>query len=80
MQTFLYKKEIDDINSSVYLKKDTLVTDALIENFYQEIMGKEEKVLMDLLLSSNPSNFTFCSEITSPCLFNNVAVSCFTFE
>ena len=55
MQTFLYKKEIDDINSSGYLKKDTSVTDALIENFYQEIMGKEEKVLMDLLLSSNPS-------------------------
>ena len=57
VQTFLYKKEIDDINSSGYLKKDTSITDALIENFYQEIMGKEEKVLMDLLLSSNPAQY-----------------------
>ncbi len=54
-QQILWKKEIDKIKKSGYLQKDVNITDALIENFYQKIMGKEEKLLVDLLLAENPS-------------------------
>lgn len=55
MQTFLYKKEIEDISSSEYFKKGSSITDALIENFYNEIMKDEEKQLMQLVFKPNPT-------------------------
>ena len=50
----LWNKEIEEIKSTGYLKENISITDALIENFYNEIMGEEEKILLDLLLSPNP--------------------------
>ena len=55
MRTVLYKREIDDLTASGYLNKDISGADALIEKFYNEIMGVEEKLLIDLMLSDNPA-------------------------
>lgn len=51
----LWKQEIDDINSSGYLKKDVSITDALIENFYNEILTESDKKLLQLAFSLNPT-------------------------
>ena len=39
----LWNKEIEEINKSGYLNKKISITDALIENFYNEILAEEEK-------------------------------------
>ena len=54
-QTILWNKEIDQIKESGYLNKNISVTDALIENFYNEILANEEKLLLKLIFSNNPS-------------------------
>ena len=54
-QTVLWNKEIDQIKESGYLNKNISVTDALIENFYNEILANEEKLLLKLIFSNNPS-------------------------
>ena len=51
----LYKSEIEDIKKSGYLKSDISITDALIENFYEEILTLEEKKLLKLAFKNNPS-------------------------
>lgn len=51
----LWNKEIEEINSSGYLDKNLSVTDALIENFYNEILTLEEKKLLKLTFSENPT-------------------------
>ncbi len=51
----LWKSDIERIKKSGYFKENISITDALIENFYQEIMGEEEKTLIDLLMQENPS-------------------------
>jgi len=50
----LWKKEIDEIRSTGYMKNNISITDALIENFYHEIMKDEEKALMKLVFEKNP--------------------------
>ena len=54
-QTVLWNKEIDQIKESGYLNKNISVTDALIENFYNEILANEEKLLLKLIFSNNPN-------------------------
>ena len=51
----LWNKEIEDIKNSGYLKKDVSITDALIENFYNEILKPEEQKLLELSFSENPN-------------------------
>lgn len=51
----LWNKEIEEIKKSGYLNKNISVTDALIENFYNEIMCPEEKDLIDVIFSVNPT-------------------------
>ncbi len=52
MAQVLYKKEIEDIKSSGYLKRNRNITDALIENFYNEILKDNEKKLLKLAFSN----------------------------
>ncbi len=54
MLQILWNKEIEKIKHAGYLKENTLVTDALIENFFDQILGLEEKLLLKLVLSKNP--------------------------
>jgi len=51
----LWKKEIEQIKDTGYLNSNISITDALIKNFYEEIMSNEEKKLMELVFSSHPS-------------------------
>ena len=51
----LWNKEIEEIKDTGYLNSKISITDALIENFYQEIMLDEEKKLMKLVFSNNPT-------------------------
>ena len=51
----LRNKEIELIGESGYLKKNTTVTDALIENFYNEIFKDEEQKLMKMFFEEKPS-------------------------
>lgn len=51
----LWNKEIEDINKTGYLKDNISITDALIENFYNEILTKEEKALLKLVFQDEPS-------------------------
>ncbi len=50
----LWKKEIDEIKSSGYLKNGVSITDALIENFYNEILNDSDKELLKLAFHNNP--------------------------
>ncbi len=50
----LWNKEIEEINKSGYLNKKISITDALIENFYNEILAEEEKELLNLTFEANP--------------------------
>ena len=52
---FLWKKEIDDIKNSGYLNKQNSITDALIENFFHEILKPEELELLRLVFEPNPT-------------------------
>ncbi len=51
----LWKKEIEDIKDSGYLSTKLSITDALIENFYNEILTDAEKELLHLAFCENPS-------------------------
>ncbi len=51
----LWKKEIEEINKSGYLNSKLSITDALIENFYREIMKPEERRLLQMAFEENPS-------------------------
>lgn len=51
----LWNKEIEDINNTGYLNEQVSITDALIENFYNEILTEEEKGLLNLVFQKNPS-------------------------
>lgn len=51
----LWKKEIEDIKNSGYLTGDLSITDALIENFYNEILTLGEKELLKLAFCKNPT-------------------------
>lgn len=51
----LWNKEIEEIDKSGYLNKNLSVTDALIENFYNEILAKEEKELLRLAFTEAPT-------------------------
>ena len=51
----LWNKEVEQIKDTGYLNAKISITDALIENFYQEIMCDEEKKLMELVFSNNPT-------------------------
>lgn len=55
MTQVLWNKEIEQISSSGYLNEKISITDALIENFYNEILKDEEKTLLKLVFSKNPS-------------------------
>lgn len=50
----LWNKEIEEIDKSGYLNNNNSITDALIENFYNEILSCEEKELLKLTFSKNP--------------------------
>lgn len=54
MNQILYRKEIEDIKDSGYLSKDINITDALIENFYNEILKDDEKMILKLAFSEHP--------------------------
>lgn len=49
----LWNKEIDAVKNSGYLSDNNSVTDALIENFYNEILASEEKELLKLTFKQN---------------------------
>lgn len=51
----LWKKEIEEIKNSGYLSGKVSITDALIENFYNEILTSAEKELLHLAFTKNPS-------------------------
>lgn len=51
----LWKKEIEDIKNSGYLSTKYSITDALIENFYNEILKDNEKELLQFIFSENPT-------------------------
>ena len=51
----LWKKNIEEIKDSGYLKADISITDALIENFYNEILKPEDRKLLELFFSKNPT-------------------------
>lgn len=51
----LWKKEIEEINKTGYLNSEISITDALIENFYREIMKPEERELLKLAFEKSPS-------------------------
>lgn len=51
----LWNVEIDNIKNSGYLTTGTNITDALIENFFNNIMGEEEKLLIKLVCTFKPS-------------------------
>ena len=53
MEQILYKKEIEEIKDSGYLRKDSTITDALIDNFYNSILKKDEKKILELAFSEN---------------------------
>ena len=53
MEQVLYKKEIEEIKDSGYLRKDSTITDALIDNFYNSILKKDEKKILELAFSEN---------------------------
>lgn len=53
--TVLWNKEIEEINKTGYLSRRLSITDALIENFYNEILSIEERRLLELAFSPNPS-------------------------
>lgn len=53
MEQVLYKKEIEEISDSGYLRKDSTITDALIDNFYNSILKKDEKKILELAFSEN---------------------------
>ena len=51
----LWNKEIDEIKNSGYLENNLSITDALIENFYNEILTESDKKLLQLSFLENPS-------------------------
>ncbi len=51
----LYKKEIEEIKNTGYMRNDITITDALVENFYNEILPERDSKLIDLVFSSNPT-------------------------
>lgn len=51
----LWKKEIEEISRSGYLKSNITITDALIENFYNEILDNDDKNLLELAFSNTPN-------------------------
>ena len=51
----LWRKEIEDIKNSGYLSTKCSITDALIENFYNEILKDNEKELLQFIFSTNPT-------------------------
>lgn len=51
----LWKKEIEEIKDSGYLRNDISITDALIENFFNEILYPTDKALLQLAFSKNPT-------------------------
>lgn len=51
----LWNKEIEEIDKSGYLNKKISITNALIENFYHEILAEEEKELLKLTFEENPT-------------------------
>ncbi len=50
----LWKKEIDKVIDSGYLNNNISITDALIENFYKEVMKPEDRKLLELFFTPNP--------------------------
>ncbi len=54
----LWNKEIEEIDKSGYLNKSLSITDALIENFYNKILADEEKELLKLAFTENPTQET----------------------
>lgn len=53
--TVLQKKEVEEIKETGYLGKNISITDALIENFYHQILKPEEKRLLEMTFEKNPS-------------------------
>ena len=51
----LWKKEIEEIKDSGYMRNDISITDALIENFFNEILYPTDKGLLQLAFSKNPT-------------------------
>lgn len=51
----LWKKEVEEIKATGYLNKNMSITDALIENFYHQILKPEEKRLLEMTFEENPS-------------------------
>ncbi len=51
----LWKKEIEEIKDSGYLNNDISITDALIENFFNEILYPTDKGLLQLAFSKTPA-------------------------
>lgn len=51
----LWKKEIDKVIDSGYLNNNISITDALIENFYKEVMKPEDRKLLELFFTPNPT-------------------------
>lgn len=51
----LWKSEIDKVIDTGYVNKETSITDALIENFYKEVMKPEDRKLLELFFTPNPT-------------------------
>ena len=51
----LWNKEIEDIKETGYLNSNLSITDALVENFYREILKPEDAKLMKLVFLPNPT-------------------------
>lgn len=51
----LWNKEIEEVKNSGYLRGNISITDALIENFYNEILTAEEKDLLEISFKTNPT-------------------------
>lgn len=52
---YLWNKEIEDLSKSGYMKNNISITDALIENFYYEILKPEEQRLLTMCFDENPT-------------------------
>ena len=51
----LWKKEIEEIKDSGYLNNNITITDALIENFFHEILSKSDRELLQIAFCKNPN-------------------------
>ena len=52
---YLWNKEIDELKETGYMKNAISITDALIENFYHEILKPEEQRLLTMCFDESPT-------------------------